>query len=289
MENAFELFWTDKRYEDVHLQFCGYSKCEGAHFFGPYVRPDYIIHYVTSGKGTYTVYGKTYTIEAGQGFLIEPDVLTYYRADETDPWSYLWVGFNGRLASSIMRDMGLGKDKVVFYSPYAEELQSLVEQMLRCESNKMTDYYLIQSLLFRFFEVISRDQQIQIHPEMGRENLYVYKAVDYIQNNYYHPIGVQDIAEIVSINRSYLCTLFKNELGYSPQQYLTHFRITRAGELLSQTDLSIEVIATSCGYQDPLVFSKAFKRHMQMTPAQFRKHEKELHKEFIAKTRESDQ
>ena len=49
------------------------------------------------------------------------------------------------------------------------------------------------------------------------------------------------------------------------------FRITKATELLQLTSLPIESIALSCGYQDPLVFTKAFRQMKEMSPSAYRK------------------
>ena len=73
------------------------------------------------------------------------------------------------------------------------------------------------------------------------------------------------------MNRSYLYTLFQDNLKISPKEYLTNFRITRAAELLQITDLSIESVAMSCGYQDALGFSKIFKIKMGVTPSVYKK------------------
>ena len=57
----------------------------------------------------------------------------------------------------------------------------------------------------------------------------------------------------------------------SPQQFLTTFRITKAAELLQLTEHPIESIALSCGYMDPLVFTKAFKQMKGVSPSVWRK------------------
>ena len=69
-----------------------------------------------------------------------------------------------------------------------------------------------------------------------------------------------------------------------PQEYLTNYRLTQAAELLAITDISIESVALSCGYSDPLVFSKAFKAKNGITPSQYRRKEKEEQKENLKKT-----
>ena len=55
------------------------------------------------------------------------------------------------------------------------------------------------------------------------------------------------------------------------QEYLTVFRLSRANELLDITNESIENVANSCGYKDPLVFTKAYKKKYGVTPTQHRK------------------
>lgn len=103
--------------------------------------------------------------------------------------------------------------------------------------------------------------------------------MEYIQNNYYNGINVTDIANYVCINRSYLYTLFREHMQISPQDYLTNYRITRALELLSITDLPVEGVAQSCGYRDSLVFGRIFKAKKGITPSQYRKESRKQHLE----------
>ena len=57
----------------------------------------------------------------------------------------------------------------------------------------------------------------------------------------------------------------------SPQQFLSAFRITKAAELLHITSLPVESIALSCGYNDALVFTKAFRQMKGMSPTAYRR------------------
>ena len=69
----------------------------------------------------------------------------------------------------------------------------------------------------------------------------------------------------------------------SPQQFLSSYRITKAAELLLASSLSIESIALSTGYNDPFVFTKAFKQLKGMSPTAYRK---EKRKEESKKNRD---
>ena len=175
-----------------------------------------------------------------------PNVRTYYEADADDPWTYLWIGFDGEKAASYVQELGLSEEHT-------------------------SDQYLLEGCLYQFFSILSRE--ITLADPSAREsgNLYVEKAVEFIRNNYSNEILVSDIARYVCINRSYLYTLFQKYLHTSPQDYLSSCRITRALELLSYTDLSIETVAFSCGYRNAEVFTKAFRQKQGMTPSAYRK------------------
>lgn len=278
MEDSYVLQLTEKKFTDVYLCYCGYADCEPGHSFGPSVRPNFLIHFILKGKGLYRTGKKEYHLKAGYGFLIEPRIQTFYKADEAEPWSYVWVGFDGVNAGRYLDDIGLNRHHPVFECAYEEEIKRIVLDMLKNNISTTTNRFLLQSLLYEFFSVLTRDVRINASALQNGENPYVLQAVEFIQNNYSFPIHVTDIANYVCINRSYLYTLFKTHLGTSPQDYLANYRISQATELLTVTDLSIESIALSCGYSDPLIFSKVFKAKKGQTPSRYRKEVLAMHK-----------
>ena len=102
--------------------------------------------------------------------------------------------------------------------------------------------------------------------------VYVERAKDYIASSYSYPITVEDVADYTGISRSYLFRAFQAYQKQSPKEYLTEYRIRQACHLLRETGLSVASIAYSVGFEDNLYFSKAFKKKMQMSPSQYRKH-----------------
>lgn len=271
MEDSYVLQMKNRKFSDFYLCFCGYAKCSPLHSFGPAVRPNYILHYIVEGKGKFLVNGEEYNLQKGQGFLIEPEVQTFYQADEEVPWTYLWIGFGGKKAEDYLRDLGLNKKQLIFQCGCGEELKQIVYSMLKHRKYTAANEYFLEGLLYTFFGTLKENMEIAGNAGEKDGNLYVRKAVEFIQNNYADPVRVKDIADYVGVNRSYLYTLFQDNLQLSPKEYLTNFRLTRAAELLQLTDLSVETVAMSCGYQDALGFSKIFKAKMGITPSAYRK------------------
>lgn len=93
----------------------------------------------------------------------------------------------------------------------------------------------------------------------------------YMQNHLGEDISIAKICDNLHISRSYLCRMFKELTGNSVIEYLKQQRIYRARTLLRSTDLSVEDIASKCGFQSSAYFSTVFKREMGISPSVFRK------------------
>ena len=76
---------TNKDFTDLYLCYCGMEQCAPLYSFGPAIRPNYLLHYVLDGKGYYYVNNEKYEVNKNEGFLICPNVVTFYQADEENP------------------------------------------------------------------------------------------------------------------------------------------------------------------------------------------------------------
>ncbi|MEG2396454.1 MAG: AraC family transcriptional regulator [Oscillospiraceae bacterium] len=274
MDNTCKLEKTNVKFNDFRLCHCGYEDCEPLHSFGPSVKAHFVIHYVISGKGRLLVHGNSFDIKKGQAFLIEPNVTAFYEADQDDPWTYLWVGFDGEKARDYLIEMNLNRaTSPVFSLPNGILLEKVVLEMLKHNTTGIENEFVLQSLLCKFFSIISSEttRKKKSSDEIVSDNYYIQKAQDFIRDNYSNVITVYDIANYVELNRSYLFTLFKTHLNTSPQKYLATYRLERSCELLKKSDCSIKDISIACGYSDALVFSKAFKKVFGVSPLKYRR------------------
>ncbi len=271
MEKAYKLLFNTEESDDLYVYCCGLSQTHPSHSFGPALKPHFMIHYCLSGKGSFSIGGQNYPLKAGYGFLIVPEELAYYVSDEKDPWTYVWIGFGGKRADTIVSQLGLSLHQPIFKSDSSKDIYDIVKDMMDHNTFSVEDVLRRNGLLSLFLSIIASGISVSPKSDSGSDNYYVTKAQAFIRSNYCNPIKVSDIANYVCINRSYLYTLFQKTLGISPQQYLSSYRIAKAVELLQLTRLSIESIAISCGYSDPLVFSKAFHQEKKVSPSAYRK------------------
>ncbi len=287
MEDSYVLQLLEPKFKEFHLCFCGFAQCEPLHSYGPASRPNYIIHYIMDGKGIYQVGEKKYKLSKGQGFLIEPEELTFYQADQEEPWSYLWVGVGGTGAKKFIQDIGLNSQQRIFRCADGEKLNEIVMDMMKHTRSTVSDLYYLQGKLYELFSVLAADVVIEELMEENKENRYIQEAVTYIRNHYAAGLTVEELAGYLGVNRSYLYTLFKNKLQLSPKEFLTKFRISRAREQLILTEESVENIAVACGYHSTLVFTKNFKQETGMTPTEFRKTSRQAAKDRLLMNQKS--
>ena len=86
----------------LSIYFCDSQDCAPGHSYGPAVRPHYLLHIIRSGKGCFHHNNIVYHLQAGDAFLISPLESTFYQADETKPWRYSWIGFDGSAVKSLL-------------------------------------------------------------------------------------------------------------------------------------------------------------------------------------------
>lgn len=99
----------------------------------------------------------------------------------------------------------------------------------------------------------------------------VERAQSWLIENLSKPVNMRELARFASTSQRTLYRRFKEALGISPHQYLRAARLETAKRGLVQTKFSIEQVAAGVGYKDPAFFARAFKAHVGMTPAKYRR------------------
>lgn len=95
--------------------------------------------------------------------------------------------------------------------------------------------------------------------------------VNYIDENYATSLSLFEISQILHMNKYYMCRLFKTVTNNTIFNYITHIRICKAENLLTQTSLSITDIALSLGFANATRFDETFKKITGTTPMNYRK------------------
>lgn len=245
-------------YDGLNPMQFGYEYCEPSHSFGPAVRDHWLLHYVVSGCGIFRIGGKTYNIEAGDMFTIPPFIETYYEADATDPWHYIWIGFTVKEALPLTLHSRM----------HLPEAKSLFLKMLRCKDLETGRSAYLTAKLWDLMALILEQDKADVD--------YLEKALNCINSEYMNGITVSDIATRLNLDRSYFSSYFKKRTGVSPQDFLLNLRLENARQLMINHGETPTTAANSVGYNDIYNFSRMFKRKYGLSPrAYLDKHKSE--------------
>lgn len=261
-------FKMERRAASLYVQNTGRQQCEPGYRWGPGVRDHYLIHHVLSGRGFLEAGEKRYRLEAGDTFLVYPSTSILYRADDKEPWEYVWVGFHGMEARDLVEQTDFKPDAPVLEAFFPAEVSRL---LLALYSDYGTDPWntaAITGRLYLFLSFLIQHSRRAGLPSQAKNDCAL-RAASYIMSHYEQPITVEELAQFVSASQSSLYRCFKRKFSMSPKRFILEYRIEKASHLLQSGDFSIREISNSVGFEDPLYFSRVFKMIKGASPRDY--------------------
>ena len=260
MEQAITKIIVNQGYHDINPVQCGRGTCMPHHSYGPAARTHWLLHFVISGRGKFVSPRGEFAVGRGDMFIIRPYEITYYEADGTDPWKYIWIGFT---AEVHLPPNLTGSD--VLCMPMLEEIFRRAHSADDISEGGGGYEAKLCGCIWELLALLSeRDTGTDETAER-----YIRPALSMMESEFSNGITVEDVAERLHLNRSYFSTLFHAAVGKPPRNYLTDLRMERAAVLLTHYGYSVSVAATSVGYPDVFSFSRAFKRHFGLSPSRY--------------------
>ncbi len=97
------------------------------------------------------------------------------------------------------------------------------------------------------------------------------RAIGRVHHEAESRLTLDTLARTAGMSRSAFASHFKSRIGLSPIEYLTKWRMYRAGELLRGQGLPLDRVAEKVGYDSAISFIRAFKREFKISPGQYRR------------------
>ena len=234
-------------------------------------RRDYQILYVANGKTHFWFDGKEEIVNAGHMVLYKPEEIQKYVYYLEDNPEVFWIHFTGSDVKNILAYHGISLDEHVFYCgvlpDYKALFRKIIQELQLCRYG-YEDY--IASLFNDILLLVDRQQHEQ-KKAAGNVQEQIERAAAYFNENYNTKISIDDYAESLHISTNWFIHNFKQYAGMSPAQYILSLRMVNAQSLLERTTYNIKEISEIVGYENPLYFSRVFKKEIGKSPAQYRK------------------
>lgn len=227
----------------------------------------YGIHFVYGGKGV--VNGES--VGPGDGFVVAPGAYHTISSDASDPLRFYWVIVDAcgkELFDSAgfltYKDDGFG---LFDFSFCRENIFRLCRKGMFLSGDGPFVVYGLYGLLF---EIVSRCCANHSFDEVSLSP-FVKRAMDFIRLNYSKDINVNSIAAELHLSRTHLRRLFLRDLGVTPKEQITRFRLEAATALMSAyPEMTSSQIAAAVGYPSYSQFVQAFRKFYGVTPRDFR-------------------
>lgn len=239
----------------------------------PRGRLDYQLIYIASGKAHFHFGDKEEIVTAGHMVIYRPkesQKYEYYAKDQTEVY---WVHFTGNNVKNILRAYGISDDKKVFYCgsglEYQQHFRMMIQELQLCKDDyqEMLEIHLRQILimLHRYLKTSTKIENGIIAEEID-------KAMLYFNEHYNETISIEDYAASRHMSTSWFIRNFKQYTDITPMQYILSIRISNAEDLLKNTEYNLTEISNIIGYDNPLYFSRIFKKQKGLSPSEYRKH-----------------
>lgn len=237
--------------------------------------------------------GIKYEIKAGDVMLVLPghNHGGYKLVEKGTEISFYWFHFYYKEPMELVEEKEL-LDKFMLKrnNPYFNELEEIAyipifshiqdiskvniiaRQLLDfCNTNYYTNKiiaFLISTLVIE----ISHQTLEQLSDNLeGTEGELIFNQIlEWLKINAFQELSLKDVATKFNFNKNYLAKLFKKKTGITVNDYIMNIRITRAKELLLQSDLTIKEVAYKVGYLDEKYFMRIFKSKELITPSKYR-------------------
>ena len=238
----------------------------------PRGRLDFQILYIASGKAHFFFDGVETIVSAGHMVIYRPkeeQKYYYYGVDQTEVY---WVHFTGRDVKKLLHRYGIEDHVHVIHTGTALEYKYLFLQMIQELKLCKADYEdLLVNHLHHLLIRIHRTLLTEPYSKSRTHAKDFDEAVQYFHKNYHTEINIIEYAAAHHMSVSWFIRGFKEYTDSTPTQYILSLRISNAQILLETTDYNITEIAEIVGYENPLYFSRLFKKQVGVSPSDFRK------------------
>lgn len=232
----------------------------------------YILLYCISGNGNIVLSKHEISLTPNTFYIIPARTPHKYMADLKNPWTIYWVHFGGDNSENIYRKFSDTVKTESIPVSYDERrvflLNNIMEVLEHGYSIDNLDY--INISLWQLLNSFMYDEYFIKIGKSDKGDDLAKKAISYVINNLDQPLVIKDIAEYFNYSNSHFLTIFKSKTGFTPIQYFNNLKVQKACMYLSFTDMSIKEICFSLGYNDPLYFSRLFKKVIGESPNSYR-------------------
>ena len=244
-------------------------------------------------RGTFYIDDTTINARTDDLILIKPNIPHYLKVESTRPCRFIVLKFtfaksdkpniSNISTNDFLSFISENNDFGSFFklsSNHCANISTIMQQIMHEDKSPDGESEFLRSLLtMELFVWLSRSLREQWETNLSTKGHKLQEILEsakgYIINNFNNDISLSDIAGYVYLSTSHFARAFKKQYKISPIQYLLSVRIEKAKTLLEETNLKVGDIASSVGFSAQQRFNDIFKKHLGVSPSEYRQKYKE--------------
>lgn len=238
----------------------------------------YELCFFSKGHRTYMINSDTFDVGPNSIIVIPPYIqhstcgttsatrtVIYFTKD------FLFEYFSPAFANNLLSELS---EPLCILTHPRDNISSLVNNLSHCHSQNQK-----ASAALYFAMILNSIKNAHRLPHKEKEDIkhdIAARAIIYIEKNFSSISSLMEISKALKVSLSYLETIFRKNTGLSLMQYVIKSRLNYGAKQLIETEDPIEKIAIDCGFSSSTHFSNTFKKHMEHSPREYRKHNKSI-------------
>lgn len=218
-----------------------------------------------TGSACFTLNGTPYVMEPGTIVHARESMRLDKQTIGDDQWRYAVIHY--KIPENEIEQFSLYQTHFSFQTGNYASIPDMIRKLLISQessdpSARFKSKMLFIDLLGKLFDS-AKEQVVYSNAD------FVERIMEYLRQNCAETVTISSTAKYFGLDRRRLAALFEKYAGMTPTNYLIECRILKAKELLRTCSCSIKQIAECAGYTDSLYFSKAFKKHIGISPSEY--------------------
>lgn len=233
---------------------------------------------VRSGSGVYIIDGKRYIIQQGDMIICNSNILHDEDAKMSENLNIYGCALTNITIAACQKNCLIDYNirPIIHTDKYFLTLKKIMGTIYSLlssglKNNENICLQITETFLSLVTKIIDKNKMPDIYKKTTCSEKLALDIKQYIDLHYNEEITLALLGKKLHVSAYYLAHVFKNELGYSPIQYITRRRIGEAQSLLIATQYSITYIADIVGYGNPNHFNILFNKYVGMSPGKYRK------------------
>jgi AraC family transcriptional regulator of arabinose operon len=255
---------------DCYPSAMGYYPSARGHSMSRKQHDDNLLIFCVDGEGSLETSARNARIHAGELVILPANTPHHYRASRERPWSIYWCHFTGHRAKDYVQLITGGRETLTLAAINRVKLMRDFQSLLNVRETGYRELPFIHASaqlkqILSFIALQSRNRQ-----SGDSAGLNLSMIDEMMRSNIEKSLTLDELAAACNLSKFHFANKYREATVYSPIKHFLHMKVEMACELLDTTDLRISAVSRAIGYDDPLYFSRLFKKITGLSPKDYR-------------------